>query len=246
MAKQNEQTYDAWEAAENAKPVERAYYGKAMVDCVALVFPGKGQKPVVFVPGQYPGARPFTQITIQLDPLPEMQLSRPVSSNWQDWSADWMKITMPSIKALGFTKQNGGADLRAFNGQWIKFVFEPGFTKNRDPEKPNYKTMKFCGLYPDEDACRKAYLQENTSAAGIGAVPQGAAVNTEPAKKDPAVTAALAFVRSIAENAMKAENPIPEAVDDFLKKNAAACAGLTIESPEIQALLQEFADEPPF
>lgn len=247
MAKQKEQTYDAWEAAENAKPVERAYYGRAMVDCVAMVFPGKGQRPVVYVPGQYPGAKPFTQITIQLDPLPEMQLSRPVSANWQDWSADWQKITMPSIKNLGFTKQNGGADLRAFNGQYIKFTFEPGFTKNRDPEKPNYKTMKFCGLYPSEEACRKAYLQENTSNAGVG-VAVGAAVQTSPAPKadDPAVTAALAFVRSIAENALKSENPVPEAVDDFLTKNKDACAGLTIHSPEIQALLKEFEDEPPF
>lgn len=238
------QTYDPWEAAESAKERERAYYGKVMVDCVGMVFPGKGQRPVVYDPNQYPTLQPFTQISIQLDPLPEMQLSRPVSNNWQDWSADYLKITMPSIKALGFIKSDGGVNLRAFNNQWVKFTYEPGFTKNRDPEKPNYKTMKFVALYPSEAECRKAYLQENTSQAPIDA-------NTAPAPAtaaapSPAVASALVFVRSIAENAMRAGNPIPEAVDDFLQKNAAACAGLTITSPEIVSLLKEFDDNPPF
>ncbi len=243
MANTTTQTYDPWEAAENAKERERAYYGRAMVDCVAMVFPGKGQRPVVYVPGQYPGVQPFTQISIQLDPLPEMQLSRPVANNWQDWSADWLKITMPSIKNLGFIKPNGGVDLRGFNEQWVKFTYEPGFTKNRDPEKPNYKTMKFVALYPNEDECRKAYLQENTSQTGINANPVPAKAA---APSSPAVESAMTFVRSIAENALKAGNPVPEAVDDFLQKNAAACAGLTISSPEVQALLQEFDENPPF
>lgn len=237
------QTYDPWEAAENAKERERAYYGRVMVDCVAMVFPARGQRPVVFVPGQYPNAQPFSQISIQLDPLPEMQLSRPVSNNWQDWNADWVKITMPSIKGLGFVKPNGGADLKHFNGQWIKFTYEPGFTKNRDPEKPNYKTMKFIALYPGEADCRKAYLQENTSQTGINANP---APVKAAAPSSPAVESAMIFVRSIAENALKVGNPVPEAVDDFLQKNAAACAGLTISSPEVQALLQEFDENPPF
>ena len=243
MANQT-QTYDPWEAAENAKERERAYYGKVMVDCVAMVFPGKGQRPVVYVPGQYPNIQPFTQISIQLDPLPEMQLSRPVSNNWQDWSADWIKITAPSIKDLGFIKGNGGVDLRKFNDQWVKLTYEPGFTKNKDQTKPNYKTMKFIALYPNEAECRKAYLQENTSQTAINS---NTAPDLEPtAAPSQAVASALIFVRSIAENAMKAGNPIPEAVDDFLQKNAAACAGLTITSPEVVALLKEFDENPPF
>lgn len=239
------QTYDPWEAAENAKERERAYYGKIMVDCVAMVFPAKGQRPVVFVPGQYPNAQPFSQISIQLDPLPEMQLSKPVANNWQDWNADWIKITAPSIKDLGFIKPNGGVDLHGFNEKWVKFTYEPGFSKNKDPEKPNYKTMKFVALYPNEAECRKAYLQENTSQSGINANP-AAVPAAAAAPSDPAVASAMIFVRSIAENAMRAGNPVPETVDDFLQKNAAACAGLTISSPEVQALLQEFADNPPF
>ena len=57
---------------------------------------------------------------------------------------------------------------------------------------------------------------------------------------------ALVFVRSIAENAMKAGNDVGDAVDVFLSQNAAVCAGLKIDSPEIQSLLKEFDDNPPF
>ena len=45
---------------------------------------------------------------------------------------------------------------------------------------------------------------------------------------------------------MKAGNDVGDAVDVFLSQNAAVCAGLKIDSPEIQSLLKEFDDNPPF
>ena len=238
----NEYEYDPWKAAGSESVNTREYYGQILVECVAMVFPGEkgsGQKPVAYDPKIHQGKRPFTQITMKLDSLPEMQLSTETSKNWQNYSADWTKITMPSIRKLGFVTKEGECDLLKFNNSWVKFRFIPGFTKNRDPEKPNYKTMEFLAVYKNEAECRKAYLTEN----GQDSEPS----HTEPkSTSNEAVESALKFVRSIAENAMKAGNPVGEAVDTFLAQNAAACAGLKIDSPEIQALLKDFDDNPPF
>lgn len=233
--------YDPWKAAGTVPTSTREYYGQILISCVAMVFPGGGQRPEVYDPSRHT-KQPFTQITATLDPLPEMQLSRETSCNWQNYSSDWVKITMPSIRQLGvqFVDPDGAVDLRKFDKSWVKFQFVPGFTKNRDPEKPNYKTMEFLKVYKSEAECRKAYLAENTSDA------EAPAPATPQSTADPAVESALKFVRSIAENAMKKGSEVPEAVDNFLQQNAAVCAGLKIDSPEIQALLQEFDENPPF
>ena len=233
-------TYDAWAAAGQEPVNTKEYYGQILVDCVAMVFPGeKGSKtrPVVYDPNEHKGKQPFTMITMTLDPLPEMHLSNETSKKWINYSPDWVKITMPSIKKLGFTTPDGSCDLRKFNESWVKFKFVPGFQKNKDPEKENYKTMEFLALYKNERECTKAYMAENTS---------NAEVEMPKSTSTPAVDSAMVFVRSIAENAMRSGLDVNEAVDDFLQKNVAACAGLKIDSPEVQALLKEFDENPPF
>lgn len=234
---------NAWEMAGEIPTNTRDYFGQINLDCVLMVFPGvkgSGQRPVVYDPNAHKGKQPFVQITATLNPLPEMQLTRETSRNWQNYNSDWTKITMPSIRKLGFVNTDGKCDLVKFNGQWVKFQFVPGFTKNKDPEKPNYTTMEFLAVYKNEAECRVAYLAENgeDSESTVKAEPQS--------QTSEAVESALKFVRSIAENAMKAGNSVPEAVDAFLAQNAAVCAGLKIDSPEIQAMLKEFDDNPPF
>lgn len=233
-----------WKIAGTEPTNTREYYGKVDVDCVLMVFPGEkgsGQRPVVYDPNEHGNKQPFAQITITLDPLPEMQLANLTTKNWQSYNADWLKITMPSIRKLGFVDSDGACDLEKFNGSWVKFQFVPGFQKNKDPEKPNYKTMEFLKLYKNEAECRNAYLAENGSNA------EKPVPHTEPkSETNEAVASALKFVRSIAENAMKAGNSVPEAVDAFLTQNSFACAGLKISSPEIQEMLKDFDENPPF
>lgn len=243
MANNNE--FNAWKAAGTVPSNSRAYYGQIIFDCVAMVFPGeKGSKskPVVYDPQIHTNAQPFVQITAKLDPLPEMQLSNETSSRWPNYSADWVKITMPSIKKLGFVDTDGSCDIVKFNNSWVKFRFVPGFTKNKDPEKPNYKTMDFLAVYKNEAECRKAYQEENASNVQPGFS------HTEPvqSQSNEAVASALKFVESIAENAMRKGDDIDVAVDNFLEQNAAVCAGLKIDSPEIQALLKKYDENPPF
>ena len=234
---------NAWKMAGEIPTNTRDYFGQINLDCVLMVFPGakgSGQRPVVYDPNVHKGKQPFSQITATLNPLPEMQLTRETSRNWQNYNSDWTKITMPSIRKLGFVDSDGACDLQKFNGAWVKFQFVPGFQKNKDPEKPNYTTMEFLEVYKNESACRKAYLAEN------GDVAEDTSYTEPKSTASDAVKSALVFVRSIAENAMKAGNEVPEAVDAFLTQNSAVCAGLKIDSPEIQALLKEFDDNPPF
>lgn len=234
---------NAWEMAGEIPTNTRDYFGQINLDCVMMVFPGakgSGQRPVVYDPNQHKGKQPFVQITATLNPLPEMQLTRETSRNWQNYNSDWTKITMPSIRKLGFVNSEGKCDLIKFNNSWVKFQFVPGFTKNKDPEKPNYTTMEFLAVFKGEEECRAAYLAENGEESEA---PQ----HTEPqSQTSEAVASALVFVRSIAENAMKAGNSVPEAVDAFLTQNSAVCAGLKIDSPEIQNMLKDFDDNPPF
>ena len=239
----NQQSYNPWKAA-GVEPVNtRNYYGQVIVECTAMVFPGEkgsGQRPVPYDPQIHAGKQPFTQIMIKLDSLAEMQLSNETSKTWQNYSADWTKITMPSIRKLGFVDKDGACDMQKFNKAWVKFQFVPGFTKNRDPEKPNYKTMEFLEVYKNEAECLNAYRLENGQEAETPS-------HTEPkSQTNEAVASALKFVESIAENAMKSGHDVAEAVDTFLAQNAAVCAGLKIDSPEIQALLKEFDDNLPF
>ena len=235
------QNFDVWAAAGTEPTNARMYYGQIKFDLVAMVFPGEkgsGMKPVLYDPSVHQGKQPFVQITARLNPLAEMQLTRDTYSTWQNYNADWVKVTMPSIRKLGVVNADGSCDIKKFDGSWMKFRFVPGFTKNRDPEKPNYKTMEFLAVYKDKKECQKAYLAENTSSAEKKAEPQPTT--------NPATESAMKFIRSIAENAMKSGNDVDEAVDKFLAENSAVCAGLTISSQEVQALLKEFDDNPPF
>lgn len=237
------ENYDAWKMAGTEPVNHREYFGQINMECLMMVFPGEkgsGQRPEVYNPQTHKGKRPFVQIKATLNPLAEMQLSRETSCNWQNYSADWLKITMPSIRKLGFVDPDGGCDLRKFDQSWVRFEFIPGFTKNKDPEKPNYKTMQFLEVYPNEDACRKAYVEAN------GEAEEETPKSKPQSTSDSAVASALVFVRSIAENAMRSGGDVADAVETFLTNNAQACAGLKIDSPEIQALLKEFDDNPPF
>ena len=235
--------FDAWSMAGTEYVSKREYYGQILVDCVAMVFPGpRGSKerPVPYDPEIHKGMQPFTPINMTLDPLPEMQLSRPVESNWSNFDQDWNKISMPSIRQLGFVTPDGRCDLRKFHKSYIKLEYIPGFRKNRDPEKDNYKTMKFSAAYADEKACRAAYLEENSANAEFSApVPEAA-----PASED-AKASAMIFIKAVIKDSRskgKDVSGILEDVRKFLSENAGTCAGLAITSPEVIDAI----NEPPF
>ena len=235
-------SYDAWNAAGTEYVSKREYYGRILVDCVAMVFPGQkgsGQKPVPYDPQVHQGARPFTQISLQLDPLPEMNLSYPIERNLSNFDADWNKITMPSIRQVGYVTADGRCDLHKFDKSYVKFEIIPGFRKNKDPNKENYTTIKFTAAYKSEAECRKAYLEEN----GADAEFANAATSSTEQKAD--TSAAMEFVKAVIKKSREDGKDVGGILDDvkkFIADSGPLCAGLSITSPEVI----EAINEPPF
>lgn len=242
----NATVMDPWEAAGTEYVPVYEYYGQVQITPVWMVFPGEkgsGQRPVPYNQKAHQGKRPFLQIEARLNALPDQKLSFAMEQKWSSFDQDWQKITMQSIKKLGFILPDGKADMKRFNGQWVKFENVEGFKQNKaNPEKGNYKTWKFTAVYQDRESCRQAFLAEhpqdgNTSAPK--ATPQPEAVD------DPAKKIALQFIETTIQNAYKSGaqyEDVVEKVRDFIVTNAGSCAGLTIDSPEVRELL----DEAPF
>lgn len=221
---------DPWEIADNAKPRDFEYYGQVAADVWFGYFPGGGAKPIPYDPQQHPVDKRTTMIDIQIIPVPEQNVTFDIRQNYTDFSPDWTKITLPSIKALGVD------GLRALNGQFVRVVQVDGKREKKD-ENGNktgefYKTFKFLEVYPDQAVCSQAYA---------GAAPTHTESQPEltgDAEKD----TALKFARVVVENKVRAAKDIEEAINSV----AGAIAGMpminkhfTGSSPEIMNLIQE-------
>lgn len=203
--KQTQET-DLWNEANN--PVEKSYdlFGK-VVDL--QIFKGayrKGQRGAAyFDPALDQKANTFVKFYVQ--PLPEMDIKYPSMLDYESvvW-ADWGKITFPSIRELGI------ADGREIKEKWFRIArVQNGKTYPKsDGTTGNEYTMKFVGLYADEDACRAAYL-----AAG-GATPNGANGHNTPApitNEDTERATAFQFLKVIVGNAARGKETFAEAQD---------------------------------
>ena len=246
MTNPNATVMDPWEAAGTEYTPTYDYYGQISLNPVWMVFPGEkgsGARPVPYNPQTHAGKQPFLQIEAKLAPIPDQKLSYPMEMRWNSYDQDWNKITMPSIRSLGFIREDGKCDTKRFNGQWVKLEKVEGFRQNKNnPEKGNYKTWKFTAVYADRDACRNAFLTEHPDS---GTPAPTAATAPKPAANDPAKATALQFIDATIKEAYRngaQYDEVCEKVDKFITANAAACAGLTIDSPEVRELL----DQTPF
>lgn len=221
---------DPWEIADNAKPRDFEYYGKVMADVWFGFFPGGGAKPIPFDPQQHPEDKRSVMIDIQIIPVPEQNVTFDIRQNYTDFSLDWTKVTLPSIKALGVD------GLRALNGRFVRVVQVDGKREKKDDSGNKtgefYKTFKFLAVYETEEECQQAY--------------SGTPPHTEPQpingngnnEKD----TALKFAKVVVENKVRATKDIQEAINSVSE----AIAGMpminkyfTADSPEILNLIQE-------
>lgn len=235
----NANVMDPWEAAGTEYVPVYEYYGQVQMTPVWMVFPGEkgsGQRPVVYNPQAHAGKRPFLQIEARLAVIPDQPLNYAVEARWTNYNQDWQKITMPSIKKLGFITSDGNADCKKFNNQWCKLQQVEGFQQNKsNPEKGNYKTWKFTAVYSDRESCRQAFLTEHPQDGTTSAVPAQSQPVIDPSKK-----IALQFIETTINEAYKSGasyEDVVEKVRTFIETNASACAGLTVDSPEVRALL---------
>lgn len=215
------------------------YWGRIKVAAAPMAFSGKGQKPAPYDPTIHDAKNRFIEIEMILDPLPECPTRFPVTMRIADFSPDWQKIGLRSVKECGLVTDSGSADMRRLADSFVRVAQVPGFTKNKNPEKENYRTLKFLRVFANEADCRADYYETT-----------GEDPNTEPAPQQPAASAAnvaiaLDFVKSYVKAQRSLKTPddrLRIGLKQFISENKMVGDVLSIDSPEVVAIL----NEPPF
>jgi hypothetical protein len=229
---------DPWDVADNAKPRDYEYYGQVKADVWFGHFPGGGVKPIPFDAAIHPADKRTTMIDIQIIPIAEQSVTFEVRQNYTDFSLDWTKITLPSIKALGVD------GLRSLNGHFVRVAQVDGKReKKEDGAKTGvfYKTFKFLEAFADQAACVKAYCgnaPSHTEQEPISQTPSQSPVNSQ--EKD----SVLKFARVVVVNAARGQkdiNIICDSVTAHLSTMPMINKYFTATSPEIMTMIMEEA-----
>lgn len=160
---------DPFETASN--PPQQTYdlFGKVEISAWACGLV-KGQGKVPYDPTAH--KQRFTAIDVFIQPLPEIDVKYPKSleDHWIAEFAEWAKITLPSIKALGID------NVREINDKWARVARVPNGKQypakdtsgNPTGEMKNETTFKFVAFFASEDECRAAYLAAGGQTNGNG------------------------------------------------------------------------------
>jgi hypothetical protein len=228
----NQALNDPYDEAINAKARDFEVFGQVRVDAHYLFFPGNKQKPVVFDPAVHPQDKRALEVELRLIPIAEQNI------NWDEYQkmlafpADWTKIVLPSIKAIGID------DLRALNNKWVRVAKVPGNRKRLDKNTQEetgefWTTYKFMELYPSEDACKAAFGGHTPSDTEDKPVPQS---NNE--TKAAALTFLKVFVSQAAKH-LTDRAEIEKQVAADIANNSLISPLFTVQSPEVQAAINE-------
>jgi len=228
MATNPVQMDDPFETASNATLVPRNYYGQIQIDawhCVLI----KGQGKVPFDPTYHSRDDRRTAITISLLPLPEQNVQFDLARDLIAESREWAGIIWPSLRALGLTSA------REAQGRWAKMQQVPSGRRYRNAagEEKEATTFKFLALYPDEAACRAAYLAE-TGRGGNNAPAPVSTISTSgstPHDLDVARPFIVAFAR---QNGYDLER-----TKAACRSQAIITKAIDVDSPEFAAIVAE-------
>lgn len=220
---------DPYESAENPQLRSAEFYGQMTTDSWFVVLE-KGRGKVDFDATKHSIDQRRTAIKLAVVPLPEHNAKFDSVRDMIAESREWASIVLPSIKACGTT-------LRELNGKWVKIGFEKTgqtYTKldaSGASVTKDSTVIVLKALYPDEAACRAAFLSERGGSS---------APHTEPpAQATPAATekaTLLKFVVSIIEQCKGDQDAVAAkiAAMPLLSKH------FTITSPEVVNALAEY------
>lgn len=236
----------AWDDAENPIVTSDAIWGKVFVHVNYWYFPGDGAKPELYNPQNPAHAKkkPSVKVFFQLAFLPEMGLSFEQKLELYTFSDDYKLKVLPSIANLNLTKDGKGF-LKALDSKWVKVERVDGFTKNRkNPERGNYKTWEFKTVFTDEEACRKDYEASWNNGEPFSDDFQPREIN---GATDMKKQTALMFARIFVDEACKAAKGNKEVIIGYLQgkfsQNPDVGNYLTVESPEVQEMIDEWLPE---
>jgi len=212
---------DPLEAAGQASFAPRPYFGQVMVSSRFVVLV-KGTGKVDFDPTANKISDRRTEIKVELLPLPEHEARFPLNRDMLAESNEWIKITLASLRDLGVEPRN-------LNDRWCSVILAPTGRSYQDKNgnQKEASTFKFLAFYADEDACRKAYEDENGKADEAGAQPQ--------AQSNPARETAAKFLAAVWKQCNGDLGLLEQKINTMpvLKQH------FVIDSPEVMALLEE-------
>ena len=215
---------DPFDVATTAAPAPRTYYGEVQIDAWFCVLT-KGIGKQAYDETQHKPKDRCTAIDVSLISLPEQNVNYPIERKMIAESREWAGVVWASLKALGLT------NVRDANGAWAKMEQVPSGRKyrNKSGDEVDATTFKFLALYPDEAACRAAYIVEVEGEPAEEAAPTSVPVADAAHDLDIATPFIEAFAKQNAGD---------------LDKTKTACASQTIitnaidvESPEFAAIV---------
>jgi hypothetical protein len=237
--------FDPFESASN--PATRSFdlWGKVDLSAWACALvTGTGKVP--YDPNN-PNHKRFTAIDIYVQPLIELDVKYPRSLEDHPVAefAEWAKITLPSIKALGID------NVREVNGKWARIARVPNGKKYPKKDKATGQatgemadetTFKFIALFDTEDACRADYLAN-------GGKPLEGKNAPQPISEDGEKNTAQVFLKVIVENAVRGTADwasAKDAVAKALPQHTAIAKHFTVDSVETLQLITSITGFLPF
>ena len=216
---------DAFDRADSAKPASPKFWGRVNVNAYDCILQ-KGVGKIPFNPTQHKAGEMRTAIDLTVTLLPEtVRKADTLQRGMVAESAEWTRVTLPSLKALGYT------GLRSLNGMWcaVEFAGLGTFYTDNQGESRERQAFKFAGLYATEAECRKAYQDEtgDVTSAPIENVTPVAPVSDEKAM-------ALTFVTALAKTAGGDKEKLAALIAQY----PVVSKHFTVDSPEVAQLLQ--------
>ena len=211
---------DPFAEASNSKMPDFEYFGQLKIKAWWGVFPKEGGAPVEFDPKQHNLNERQGMVDIAIACISQQDTRFPPHASYVMTSADWNKITKPSIQAMGFE------NVREINDKWVRVAQVDGFKKRKDKPGEFYKTLKVLEVYSSEQACIAAYM--------------GDSQYTEPVSSQSDKQSALSVLRVMVAEAgavTKVKPAVQAIVAEKIQKNELVSRNFNAESPEVQELI---------
>lgn len=214
---------DPFDAATEAGERQPVYFGKLDVTAgfVALI---KGQGKIVWHDGLGIEQR-RTEVSIQLNPIDAMNMTRMVERQIIAESREWTGIVWASLRDLGVR------NAREINGKWAKveLVKSGRSWQNRDGATVEGTTFKFLALYNSQAECEAAWKAENGSATEA----HSPSTNGNGNGADPGRETAEQFLPALVAQAGGDRAKLAQ----LLATMPMISKYFTVDSPEVQILL---------
>ena len=222
---------DPFESAMNATLAPRAFYGQVTVDTWYCVLQ-KGVGKVLFDDTQHALDQRRTAIDITITALPELQRDRPVRREMIAESNEWVRIVLPSIKALGVSR----VDL---NDKYAQYeMVETGRTWEKNGETKHETMPVFKAVYATLEEAEAAAAELYGHSGNGHTEPQAAPAPAGDAQR----ATAQAFLPALWMQAGHDTTKMAE----LIAANPLTSRFFTLDSPEVQAVTGANDEKLPF